>query len=84
MWQNVCLSEQIRPEDTLVAWMLSKKQQQIPFRWWCPSLCNVWMCGLVHLSNIAQPSPVSLFHLLYDVVDTCASADFFKIVPGGF
>ena len=37
----------------------------------------MWMPGLVHLKDVAQPPPASLFHLDHYVVNACAPAHFF-------
>ena len=37
----------------------------------------MWMSVLVHPQHMAKPSPTPLFHLLHNVVDTCAPTNFF-------
>ena len=36
----------------------------------------MWMSGLVHPEDMAQPPPSSLFHFFYDVVDASPFAHF--------
>ena len=63
-WASQLISLQVLPISfTPFSTVLLHEPIGLPhflFFWWFPSKCNLWMAGLVHLQDMAQPSPTSV------------------------